>query len=1386
MKKILFLFLFCSFATLLKSQAIRWASRSISGPGNIEEGYAIASDSSGNTYVTGMFLDTAYFGTTQLISHGIQRDIFVAKLDANGNFLWAKGWGGTGWDIGMGIAVDNTGNVYVTGYFNNKMYLSPTDSLQSAGLEDIFVAKLDNNGNLLFKTREGGTGSDFGRSIAVNNANGNFGVVGDQSGNNFYAVKYNGAGVKQWEKLFPATSVTGTGASFDNTDRFYTSGYYTGTLTTTPSVGFTNQGSTDGFVLVFNPTGATIPYKYNYGGTSTDYVYGVKSNVAGTKLYVSGGFRSGAFYVGYDAVGTGVVLVGSSGINYGFVQEAYLSATSGFTTNWATRATTQAAFRSVQSDRFGSVFVHDDYLTAYKYSNYGELMWTSAPTGLTGNVVNASLATDKYGNLYTTGKFYSSNVVFGDSTFNAPSTNSVFVQKISSVLITTPAVTNICLNPQEGAPVSLTITASTPYKAGNVFTLQADVSGTGNFSTPATIGTLSSTTGGVISGTIPPSVNNTYAYVRILSSNPATTMGDKFFYWVDNRPTANISPSSANRCPSGAPLSFTVTTNATSPSYLWSDGSTSQSIVVAPTSSMNYSIIITDSWNGCVGHDTVAVNVYTAATVNAGMDFTLCTGSNDTLFATGTNISTYSWTPSSSLTGATTASPIATPTTTTTYTCTVTTVNGCTTTDQVKVTVQQTTANAGPVSYRTCLGSSVSLTGTSTASNPGRTYTWAPASSLSNPNSAGTVATPTATTMYHLTVRDTVNGCIGKDSINIMVGPIVVSAANATITCGNSATLSATPTGSYVTPLTYSWTPAAGLSATTGTSVTANPGTTTTYYVTMTTGNGCSGTDPATVTVNSPNYSVNFSATSQLLTSPPFVAQFSNTTPSPSSYTFTWVWGDGTTTQSNNSTVFHNYQYNGNYDVILIAVNNTTGCSDSLFQGGYIFCTGGTGCALSASVSTPQGLTKCTGDSILLSCNTASNYFYQWNFNGAGISGATGSSYYAKLQGNYSVTINDGSCSVISQPKFLSFSAPPATPTITPNGSINLCGGGSVFLTASSGYPSYSWNTGATSQNITVNQSGVYTVTVSNGTGCTSSGTYSLNASALASPDICMVGVDSLSGTNLVIWDKPVSLEIDSFIIYREGIVANQFNRLASQPYSAFSTYLDAASNPQQQSYRYKISIKDTCGVETLLSAYHKTIHLTINAGAGSTWNLIWNLYDGLSIPTYNIYRGTATNAMSLLTSISGTNSSYTDLSPPAGLVYYQIEAIHPSGGCSPSMKLIQNATVMQSYLTSFSNIADNGLTVGIDGIRKNDVFTLYPNPAAGEINILFTNPNEVRNKVIEVVDPLGRIVYSKQIIVNGANSIERFSISELNEGAYFVRVKDARSETTVRIIKIN
>ena len=140
MKKLMFsvLMLFCSVA--LFAQTINWLWANRAGGVDLDEGWGIATDASGNSYVTGRFRDTATFGSTALTSSG-EKDIFVAKLDPNGNWLWVKQAGGINMDIGYGIASDASGNSYVTGVFGSTATFGST-TLTSSGEGDIFVAKI--------------------------------------------------------------------------------------------------------------------------------------------------------------------------------------------------------------------------------------------------------------------------------------------------------------------------------------------------------------------------------------------------------------------------------------------------------------------------------------------------------------------------------------------------------------------------------------------------------------------------------------------------------------------------------------------------------------------------------------------------------------------------------------------------------------------------------------------------------------------------------------------------------------------------------------------------------------------------------------------------------------------------------------------------------------------------------------------------------------------------------------------------------------------------------------------------------------------------------------------------------------------------------------------
>ena len=145
---------------------------------------SIAVDGSGNVYTTGFFGGTVDFdpsaGTDSLISAG-SVDIFVSKLDASGNFVWAKSMGGTLEDLAWGIAVDGPGNVYTTGSFQLTVDFDPgagTANLVSAGNIDIFVSKLDASGNFVWAKSMGGTGFEEGSAITVDGS-GNVYTIGD-------------------------------------------------------------------------------------------------------------------------------------------------------------------------------------------------------------------------------------------------------------------------------------------------------------------------------------------------------------------------------------------------------------------------------------------------------------------------------------------------------------------------------------------------------------------------------------------------------------------------------------------------------------------------------------------------------------------------------------------------------------------------------------------------------------------------------------------------------------------------------------------------------------------------------------------------------------------------------------------------------------------------------------------------------------------------------------------------------------------------------------------------------------------------------------------------------------------------------------------------------
>lgn len=138
---------------------IQWGV-SAGGTATGEEGKAITCDASGNIYITGMFVDTASFGNSKLIGNG-NSDIFVAKYNPLGQLVWAKSAGGPKADIGYSIGVDKNENVYVCGNFDSLATFGST-LVKANGdtLTDGFVTKLDKDGNFQWVMSVGGQSDD--------------------------------------------------------------------------------------------------------------------------------------------------------------------------------------------------------------------------------------------------------------------------------------------------------------------------------------------------------------------------------------------------------------------------------------------------------------------------------------------------------------------------------------------------------------------------------------------------------------------------------------------------------------------------------------------------------------------------------------------------------------------------------------------------------------------------------------------------------------------------------------------------------------------------------------------------------------------------------------------------------------------------------------------------------------------------------------------------------------------------------------------------------------------------------------------------------------------------------------------------------------------------
>ncbi len=294
-----------------------WA-RTWGGSDN-DRSQGVAVDSSGNVYVTGWFNGTVDFdpdGGDVHTSNGLW-DVFLSKFDSSGSFEWARTWGGAGSDGGCGIAVDDYGNVYITGRFNKTVDFDPDGGDPHTGSYDVFLSKFDSSGNFEWAQTWGGSEFDSGYEAAVDSS-GNIYVTGvfygttdfDPDGGNphtsngyadAFLSKFDSSGNFEWVRTWGGPeSTVGIGIATDSYGNVYVTGYFKNTVNFDTSCGnqYTSNGHSDVYLSKVNLSGE-LEWVRTWGGASHDCGSEVAIDCSGN-IYVSGDF---AWTTDFDIVG---------------------------------------------------------------------------------------------------------------------------------------------------------------------------------------------------------------------------------------------------------------------------------------------------------------------------------------------------------------------------------------------------------------------------------------------------------------------------------------------------------------------------------------------------------------------------------------------------------------------------------------------------------------------------------------------------------------------------------------------------------------------------------------------------------------------------------------------------------------------------------------------------------------------------------------------------------------------------------------------------------------------------------------------------------------------------------------------------------------------------
>jgi len=435
----------------------------------------------------------------------------------------------------------------------------------------------------------------------------------------------------------------------------------------------------------------------------------------------------------------------------------------------------------------------------------------------------------------------------------------------------------------------------------------------------------------------------------------------------------------------------------------------------------------------------------------------------------------------------------------------------------------------------------------------------------------------------------------------------------------------------------------------------------------------------------------------------------------------TYAWSNGGTTAQITVTT------SGTYSCV---VTKTSGCTAT---------TNAITVTVNASPAAPTinangPVTFCNGDTVVLTSSQTSGIVWSNN--------ATAASITVVSSGSYDVTYTDGNgCSATSAATTVTVNANPSAPVVTASGSTSFCTGDSVMLSSNQTSGNL-WSTGATTQVIYVSQSGSYTVTYTDGNGCSAT-SAATNVSVSSSPAPTV----STTGSTQLCPGESVTLSSSTGDTYQWYLNGNPINGATSQTYSA-----NAAGT-----YAVDVTNSNPCNGAGMSANTAVTV-LTAPT-AGFTW----------SVPVVNQYQ-------------------FTNSSANATLYAWDFGDLNGSSAQNPIHIYTTNGTYTVTLIVTGSNGCTDTTTQVINfvnGVEEEAALagmTLYPNPANDMVNISF-NMNAGADVNIFAYDITGKVLVNEnQDLASGTTNVQ-YNTTEWSNGVYFFRVTENGVSNTVRVI---